>query len=116
MKKLFFAVLAALIVLTVSCKRETVFELTSDSVVSVPCEGGDYTITYNLVSEVSHIVKAISDNKAMVTSIDTQTDGKVFVKISKNTATEKREATVIVYICSNSTICQCFNTSVTCGS
>ena len=96
MKKLFFAVLAALIVLTVSCKRETVFELTSDSVVSVPCEGGDYTITYNLVSEVSHIVKAISDNKAMVTSIDTQTDGKVFVKISKNTATEKREATVIV--------------------
>ena len=96
MKKLFFAVLAALMVLTVSCKRKTVFELTSDSVVSVPCEGGNYTITYNLESEESHVVKAISDNKEMVTSIDTKTDGEVFVTIVKNTATEKREATVIV--------------------
>ena len=112
MKKLFFAVLAALMVLTVSCKRETVFELTSDSVVSVPCEGGDYTITYKLVSEESHSINAISDDKTMVTSIDTQTDGKVFVKISKNTATEKREATVIVSygnLCFNVTFDQAAN-------
>lgn len=112
MKKLFFAVLAALMVLTVSCKRDTVFELTSDAVVSVPCEGGDYTITYNLVTEENHIVKAISDNKAMVTSMDTQTDGKVFVKIAKNTAAEKREATVIVNygnLCFNVTFDQAAN-------
>ena len=112
MKKLFFAVLAALMVLTVSCKRKTVFELTSDSVVSVPCEGGNYTITYNLESEESHVVKAISDNKEMVTSIDTQTDGEVFVTIIKNTATEKREATVIVSygnLCFNVTFDQAAN-------
>ena len=112
MKKLFFAVLAALSLLTVSCHRETVFELTSDAVVSVPCEGGDYTITYNLETEEAHTVKAISDNKAMVTSMDTETDGKVFVKIAKNTATEKREATVIVSygnLCFNVTFDQAAN-------
>ncbi len=108
MKKLLFAVLAALMLLSVSCNRvKPVFELTSEAVISAPCEGGHYTITYKLVSEETNVIKAITDNKDMITSIDTQTEDCVKIQVSENPTTEIREATIIVSYGS-----MCFNVYV----
>lgn len=96
MKKLFFAAVIALITLAYACNRKTIFELTSDSVISAPYEGGDYTITYNLESKEDDVVKAMTNNQDMITSIDTQTDGCVYVTVSKNSAAETREASIMI--------------------
>lgn len=80
MKKLFIVAVIALMTLTFACNRKTIFELTSDPVINVPYEGGDYTITYNLESKDNDdVVNAITDDKNMITSIDTQTDGYVYI-------------------------------------
>ncbi len=94
MKKLFFTVLAAFMMLIVSCNRETVFELTSDPVINAPYEGGNYTITYNLETNVDDVVKATTDNEEMITTINTQTNGCVYITVSKNSTTETREASI----------------------
>lgn len=96
MKKLFFAAVIALITLAYACNRKTIFELTSDSVISAPYEGGDYTITYNLESKEDDVVKAMTNNQDMITSIDTQTGGCVYVTVSKNSAAETREASIMI--------------------
>lgn len=97
MKKLFIVAVIALMTLTFACNRKTIFELTSDSVINVPYEGGDYTITYNLESKDNDdVVNAITDDKNMITSIDTQTDGYVYITISKNLATETRESSIML--------------------
>ena len=82
-KKLFLAIIA-LMTLTYACgPKETIFELTSDSVINVPSKGGEYTITYNLVTEEVNTVKAVADDKEMITSIDTQTDGCVYIQVAE---------------------------------
>lgn len=96
MKKLLFVAIIALMTLTYACgPKETTFELTSDSVISATYEGGKYTITYNLVSEEANVVKAVADNKEMVTSIDTQTEGCIYVQVAENKTTQSREATIL---------------------
>ena len=108
MKKLLFAVVAALMLLTVACNRvKTVFELTSEALICAPCEGGSYTITYKLVSEEDNVIKAITDNKEMITSIDTQAEDCIKIQVSANPTTDIREATIIV---SYGTMC--FNVDV----
>ncbi len=96
MKKLFIVAVIALMTFTLACNRKTVFELTSDPVINVPYEGGNYTITYNLESKDNDVVNAITDDKNMITSIDTQTDGYVYITISKNLATETRESSIML--------------------
>ena len=108
MKKLSFAVVAALMLLTVACNRvKPVFELTSEALISAPYEGGSYTITYKLVSEENNVIKAITDNKEMITTIDTQAEDCIRIQVSANPTTEIREATIIV---SYGTMC--FNVDV----
>ena len=90
MKKLFYVAIIALMTLTYACgPKETIFELTSDSVISAPCEGGQYTITYNLVTEEANTVKAVADDKSMITSIDTQTEGCINIQVAENKTTQK---------------------------
>lgn len=96
MKKIFIVAVIALMSLTFACNRKTVFELTSDSVINVPYVGGNYTITYNLESKVDDVVNAITDDKNMITSIDTQTDGFVYITVSENLATETRETSIML--------------------
>ena len=97
MKKLFYVAIIALMMLTYACgPKETIFELTSDSVISVPCEGGQYTITYNLVTEEANTVKAVADDKSMITSIDTQTEGCINIQVAENKTAQNREATILV--------------------
>ena len=97
MKKLLFVAILALMTLTYACgPKETIFELTSESVISVPCEGGDYTITYNLISEEANTVKVIAEDKKMITSIDTQTEGCINIQVAENTTKQSRETTILV--------------------
>ena len=97
MKKLFYVAIIALMTLTYACgPKETIFELTSDSVISAPCEGGQYTITYNLVTEEANTVKAVADDKSMITSIDTQTEGCINIQVAENNTAQNREATILV--------------------
>ena len=96
MKKSFFVAIIALIMFTYACNpKETIFELTSDSVINVPCEGGQYTITYNLVSEEASTIKVIAEDKKMITSVDTQTEGCINIRVAENTSTQERECTII---------------------
>lgn len=96
MRKLFFTTIIAIMTLAYACDRKTIFELTSDPVISAPYEGGNYTITYNLESKDEDVVKAMTNNQDMITSIDTQTDGYVYVTVSKNSTAETREASILI--------------------
>lgn len=97
MKKILHVAILVILSLTIACNKVTPkLELTSKNVINVPYEGGDYTITYELVSENGGKIKAITNNDEVVTSIDTKTEGKIRIHVSENTTTQSREATIIV--------------------
>jgi hypothetical protein len=97
MKKIFFVAIIALMAITYACgPKETIFELTSEPVINAPYEGGSYIITYRLISEEENIVKAVADDKEMIKSIDTQTEGCIYIQVTENTTKQNRETTILV--------------------
>lgn len=103
MRNIFILLCVALSLTFVQCDtnnpNETTakFELTSDSVINVPSEGGIYTISYSLVTEeVNPEVKVFCDNTAMVTAVNADSIGYVRICVSANEDTESRSATLLV--------------------
>lgn len=105
MKKLLSVALVALFTLSaVSCESKSSDQpapaptqgitLTSPDVINVEAKGGNFQITYTVQGEGT--VEATTDNPQMIDAINSNTSGYIRIRVAENTASEAREAYVII--------------------
>ena len=114
MKKSLFALITLVAMLAVACEpvtpdqpnndntetpggeTQSPLTLTSEATINVPQQGGNFTITYDLVAEEGEVAKAIADNTEVITAINYESRGYVRIHVSENTTLTTRTATVLV--------------------
>ena len=101
MRNLFTLFIAAAL-LAVSCEPvvtpadETKFEITSERVVNVAAEGGNFVIAYNLNNGDHTALKVEADNTDIITSINAEQQGYIIVTVAANEEYVEREASIRV--------------------
>ncbi len=68
--------------------------LTSPDVINVEAEGGNFQISYDITGDGT--VEATTDNPQMIDAINSNTPGYIRIRVAENTASEAREAYVII--------------------
>ncbi|MBR5853921.1 MAG: BACON domain-containing protein [Alistipes sp.] len=105
MKRSIFALLAMIVALAVACEKPVApsepnnnspLTLTSEPTINVPQQGGNFTITYDLVAEEGATAWAVADNTEVVTAMNYESRGYVRIHVSENTTLTSRKATVLV--------------------
>lgn len=104
MYRFFNVIIAAILCFAVSCDHvadepsgaNPTFELTSDTVVNVAAEGGNFVIAYTLNNGDHTAIKAEADNTDIITSIKAAQKGYIIVTVAANEEYVEREASIRV--------------------
>ncbi len=103
MKK-YRTIMAAMLVaalLLVSCEEKTVlepeFKLVSETEITVPAEGGKFSIAYNVENPAEDgNIAATTEQSDWIANLNTETSGMVYFDVAANEAREAREGTISV--------------------
>ena len=102
---------AAVSFLAISCepmqtptKEEVKFEITSDTTVNMPAEGGTFVIAYTISGNDYNNVVAEADNTEVINALNTNQNGFIIVAVTANTSYMERTASVRVTYADKSAI------------